>query len=74
MVCHGIPDTRPLERGDIINVDITVYHDGVHGDLSETYLVGGAEAVSEERRKLVKTTYECMMLGISGLASRSATV
>ena len=41
-VCHGIPDSRPLESGDIINVDITVFRDGVHGDCSETFLVSAA--------------------------------
>ena len=38
-VCHGIPDSRPLESGDIINVDITVFKDGFHGDCSKTFLV-----------------------------------
>ena len=39
VICHGIPDNRPLELGDIINIDITVYIDEHHGDCSETYLV-----------------------------------
>ena len=41
VVCHGIPDSRPLELGDIINIDITVFLDGHHGDCSETFLVAG---------------------------------
>ncbi|KAJ4458033.1 putative Methionine aminopeptidase 1 [Paratrimastix pyriformis] len=65
VICHGIPDTRPLQRGDIINVDITIYYNGYHGDLSETYLVGGPEACNPDWVKLVRTTYECTMLGIS---------
>ena len=40
VICHGIPDSRKLEDGDILNIDITVYHDGYHGDCNETYLVG----------------------------------
>jgi methionyl aminopeptidase len=40
VICHGIPDSRPLEDGDIINLDVTVYKNGVHVDLNETYLVG----------------------------------
>ena len=39
VVCHGIPDSRPLEAGDVVNIDVTVYLGGVHGDCSETYLV-----------------------------------
>lgn len=61
VICHGIPDKRPLENGDICNVDVTVYHDGHHGDLNETFFVG---TVSESRKKLVQTAYECMMKGI----------
>ena len=38
-VCHGIPDSRELEAGDIVNVDVTVFINGVHGDCSETFLV-----------------------------------
>lgn len=40
VICHGIPDMRPLEAGDIVNLDVTVYKHGVHADLNETYLVG----------------------------------
>ncbi|CAH1965751.1 unnamed protein product [Acanthoscelides obtectus] len=61
VICHGIPDTRPLEDGDLCNVDITVYHRGFHGDLNETFLVGN---VSEKHKKLVKVTHECLMKAI----------
>lgn len=62
VICHGIPDARELQEGDICNVDITVYHDGYHGDLNETFFVG---KVDENSRRLVQVAYECMMKGIS---------
>ena len=40
VICHGIPDDRPLVDGDIVNVDVTVFIDGVHGDTNATFLVG----------------------------------
>ncbi|KQO37342.1 type I methionyl aminopeptidase [Aeromicrobium sp. Leaf245] len=55
VICHGIPDDRPLEDGDIVNIDITAYVDGVHGDTNQTYLVGD---VDEESRLLVERTRE----------------
>ncbi|KAI4475277.1 hypothetical protein M0802_003164 [Mischocyttarus mexicanus] len=61
VICHGIPDTRPLEDGDICNVDVTVYHKGFHGDLNETFLVGN---VKPEVKKLVEVTYECLSKAI----------
>ena len=52
VVCHGIPDARPLEDGDIVNLDVTVCLNGYHGDLNETYLVGtGAGHPEKERRR-----------------------
>ncbi|GGL25779.1 type I methionyl aminopeptidase [Phycicoccus endophyticus] len=61
VVCHGIPDDRPLQDGDIVNIDLTAYVDGVHGDTDATYLVGD---VDEESRLLVERTHEAMMRGI----------
>jgi len=61
VICHGIPDETKLIEGDIINVDVTVYKNGFHGDTSRTYFVG---EVSEERRKLVETTEECLLEAI----------
>jgi methionyl aminopeptidase len=61
IVCHGIPDSRRLEDGDIVNIDITAYLGGVHGDTDATYLVGD---VDEESRLLVERTREAMMRGI----------
>ena len=50
---------RLLKNGDIINIDITCYLDGYHGDCSEMFVVGGYEALDEEGRKLIQTTYDC---------------
>jgi methionyl aminopeptidase len=57
IVCHGIPDSTVLVDGDIINIDITLFYDGFHGDCSEMFLVG---EVDEKGKQLVRTTYECM--------------
>ncbi|XP_062383610.1 methionine aminopeptidase 1D, mitochondrial [Sardina pilchardus] len=56
VVCHGIPDSRRLQDGDIINIDVTVYLEGYHGDTSETFLVG---SVDEVGRKLVDVARLC---------------
>ncbi len=61
VVCHGIPDDRRLEDGDVVNIDITAFVDGVHGDTDATYLCGD---VDEESRLLVERTHEAMMRGI----------
>ena len=55
VVCHGIPDQRPLQDGDIVNVDVTAYYKGFHGDLNETFVVG---TVDEGSKKLIRTTSE----------------
>uniref|UniRef100_A0A336LZH3 Methionine aminopeptidase n=1 Tax=Culicoides sonorensis TaxID=179676 RepID=A0A336LZH3_CULSO len=57
VACHGIPDDRPLQNGDIINVDITVYFNGFHGDCSKTFQIGD---VDERGKYLVKSTEECL--------------
>lgn len=61
-ICHGIPTDKPLKNGDIINVDITVYKNGFHGDTSRTFFVG--DKVSPQAKRLTQITYECMWLGI----------
>ena len=61
VICHGIPDSRELLDGDIVNLDVTCYINGVHGDTNATFTVGN---VSEEDRHLIKVTEECMWLGI----------
>lgn len=57
VICHGIPDRRPLEDGDILNLDITVFYKGFHADLNETYPVG---AVDPESARLIKCAYESL--------------
>jgi methionyl aminopeptidase len=57
VVCHGIPDARVLEDGDIVNIDITAYIHGVHGDTNATFLAGD---VDEESRLLVERTREAL--------------
>ena len=61
-ICHGIPGPKKLKSGDIVNIDITVIKDGFHGDTSKTFFVGEAPI---KARRLVKTTQECMYLGIA---------
>lgn len=62
VACHGIPDLRKLVDGDIINVDVTVYHQKVHGDCSITFLVGNG--VDEKGKELVRVAEECRDIGI----------
>jgi methionyl aminopeptidase len=57
VVCHGIPDARRIEDGDIVNIDITAYIHGVHGDTNATFLAGD---VAEETRLLVERTREAL--------------
>ncbi|MFC5369979.1 type I methionyl aminopeptidase [Arcanobacterium bovis] len=61
VICHGIPDSRPLAEGDIVNLDVTAYFDGVHGDTNAMFYVG---EVDEESRLLCERTYTAMMRGI----------
>lgn len=61
VICHGIPDMYRLKDGDIVNLDISVYHNGYHGDVNETFLVG---TVDEAGVKLVRATAECLQLAI----------
>lgn len=62
VICHGIPDDTVLLEGDIVNIDITAYLDGFHGDSNRTFAVG---EVSEQVRLLIERTHEAMMRGIS---------
>jgi methionyl aminopeptidase len=61
VVCHGIPSDKVLKEGDIINVDVTAYKDGWHGDTSRMFNVG---EISIKAKKLIETTYESMMKAI----------
>lgn len=65
VVCHGIPNDKPLKKGDILNVDVTVITpDGWYGDNSRMYLIGGEAAASVQARRLCQVTYESMWKGI----------
>lgn len=61
VICHGIPDDKPLKKGDMLNIDVTIIKDGYHGDSSRMFMVG---EVSPHAKRLSKVTHECMMLGI----------
>jgi len=64
VICHGVPDMRPLVDGDICNVDITVYIHGVHSDLNETFFVGTPTSAT---KKLVLGAYACLMDAVKAL-------
>jgi methionyl aminopeptidase len=61
VVCHGIPGDKRLKSGDIVNVDVTVIHEGFHGDSSRMFVVGKGTPASE---RLIAVTYHAMWLGI----------
>lgn len=61
VVCHGIPNDKPLKKGDIVNVDVTVIKDGWYGDTSRMFIVGDTSIAA---RRLVSLTYEAMWHGI----------
>src|ERR1700760_4650226 len=65
VICHGIPDDTVIRDGDIVNVDITAFIGGVHGDTNATFLAGD---VTEESRLLVERTREATMRGIRAVA------
>ncbi|MFO1090312.1 MAG: type I methionyl aminopeptidase [Hyphomicrobiales bacterium] len=62
VVCHGIPNDKPLREGDVVNIDVTLIVDGWHGDASRMYQVG---EVARKAQRLVEVTYECLMRGIA---------
>ena len=64
VICHGIPDSTLLRDGDIVNCDVTIFLDGMHGDTNATFLVG---EVDEESRRLVTVTRECLERGIAAV-------
>ena len=68
VICHGIPDAVALQSGDIINLDVTVYLDGFHGDCSEMFFVGlddQEDLVDEASRTLVQVTYDAWQAAIA---------
>ncbi|CAO3677479.1 unnamed protein product [Umbelopsis vinacea] len=62
VICHGIPDKRPLQEGDIVNLDVSCYFEGYHGDTNATYCVG---KVDEAGQKLVTAARECLEVAIA---------
>ncbi|KAI9825861.1 MAG: Methionine aminopeptidase 1 [Thelocarpon impressellum] len=60
IICHGIPDKRKLQDGDIINIDVTLYHGGFHGDLNETYYVGEKAKNDADSVRVTETARECL--------------
>jgi len=64
VVCHGMPNERPLREGDIVNVDVTFILDGWHGDSSRMYPVGKIKRAAE---RLMEVTYECLLRGIKAV-------
>jgi methionyl aminopeptidase len=64
VICHGIPDSTVLEDGDIVNLDVTAYVEGMHGDTNATFLVGD---VDEESRLLVERTEEALSRAIKAV-------
>lgn len=62
VVCHGIPDVRPLREGDIVNIDLTLVVDGWHGDSSRMYPVG---EISRKAERLIEVTYQTLEAGIA---------
>lgn len=67
VICHGIPDKRKLEDGDIINIDVSLYKDGFHADLNETYYVGDKAKKNPDLVRLVETTREALDLAIAAV-------
>lgn len=65
VICHGIPDDTVIAEGDIVNIDITAYKNGVHGDLNKTFIAGAA---SDEASLLVERTAEALNRGIKAVA------
>jgi methionyl aminopeptidase len=61
VICHGIPDDRPLQKGDILNIDVSTILNGFYGDTSAMVCIG---EVSEEKRRVVETSYDCLMRSI----------
>ncbi|KAI9188658.1 Methionine aminopeptidase 1 [Blastocladiella emersonii ATCC 22665] len=64
VICHGIPDQRPLQDGDILNIDVSVFKDGYHADLNETVFIGDKAWRDAKARALVDTTRECLKQAI----------
>ena len=60
VICHGIPDQRVLVDGDILNLDVSLYHGGYHADLNETYYVGDKARHDPDCIRVVETARQCL--------------
>ncbi|WP_173932360.1 type I methionyl aminopeptidase [Chelativorans sp. Marseille-P2723] len=70
VVCHGIPDDKPLREGDILNIDVTYVLDGWHGDSSRMYPVGRIKRAAE---RLLEVTYDCLVRGVEAVKPGART-
>jgi methionyl aminopeptidase len=70
VVCHGIPSSKPLRDGDMLNIDVTLIVDGWHGDTSRMYTVG---EVSRRAERLIEVTYEALMRGVAAVRPGNTT-
>jgi len=70
VVCHGIPNAKPLKEGDIVNIDVTLILEGWHGDTSRMYTVGH---VSRRAERLIEVTYEALMRGVAAVKPGNTT-
>ncbi|KAJ0384642.1 hypothetical protein COL922a_007957 [Colletotrichum nupharicola] len=67
VICHGIPDQRVLLDGDILNIDVTLYHEGYHGDLNETYYVGERAKADPDSVRVVEAARDCLDAAIAAV-------
>ncbi|GGB59378.1 methionine aminopeptidase [Roseibium aquae] len=70
VVCHGIPNDKPMREGDIVNIDVTLIVDGWHGDSSRMYPVGSIKRAAE---RLIEVTYEALMRGVEAAKPGNTT-
>jgi methionyl aminopeptidase len=70
VVCHGMPNAKPLKEGDIVNIDVTLIVDGWHGDTSRMYAVG---EVSRRAERLMQVTYDSLMRGVAAVKPGNTT-
>jgi methionyl aminopeptidase len=70
VVCHGIPGPKPLQEGEIVNIDVTLIVDGWHGDTSRMYAVG---AIPRKAERLIEVTYESLLRGIAAVKPGNTT-
>ena len=70
VVCHGIPNDKPLREGDVVNIDLTVIVDGWHGDSSRMFAIG---EISRKAQRLLEVTYDALMRGIAAIRPGGTT-